>query len=383
MADINIQLQSTGTGDNLFPKTKAALVEGLKDYQHPAGSAPSKSTGLYKIATDAQSHVSATVAVTLVDLTNLGAAPNASPAFTGTPTAPTPALADNSTKLATTAYVRSVISDGLSAVTGTLKFMGTIDSASATFPPYTPVVGHTYIVNAPGTYAGHKCEQGDMLIFKGGGTTQNPAGEWSVVQANLDGAVTSAATLAAGALVAGAGGKAVKVAAGAGSATQPVYITAAGVPTATTYTLAASVPAGAKFTDTTYTVATASTPGLVRVGYTASGKNYAVQLDASGNAYVNVPWTDTNTTYAAATQSAAGLMSAADKKKLDGVADGAVKSVNLKLTTSTATMVALNTSAATDSGVVLPVANGEQAGIITSEMADKLYSMAGITYTVL
>ena len=32
---------------------------------------------------------------------------------------------------------------------------------------------------------------------------------------------------------------------------------------------------------------------------------------------------DTNTTYAAATQSAQGLMSAADKKKLDGVATGA------------------------------------------------------------
>lgn len=36
-----------------------------------------------------------------------GAAPLASPAFTGTPTAPTPATADNSTKIATTAYVQA------------------------------------------------------------------------------------------------------------------------------------------------------------------------------------------------------------------------------------------------------------------------------------
>lgn len=36
-----------------------------------------------------------------------GKAPTASPAFTGTPTAPTPAATDNSTKLATTAYVRN------------------------------------------------------------------------------------------------------------------------------------------------------------------------------------------------------------------------------------------------------------------------------------
>ena len=36
-----------------------------------------------------------------------GAAALASPAFTGSPTAPTPGMGDNSTKLATTAYVRS------------------------------------------------------------------------------------------------------------------------------------------------------------------------------------------------------------------------------------------------------------------------------------
>lgn len=49
--------------------------------------------------------------------------------------------------------------------------------------------------------------------------------------------------------------------------------------------------------------------GGIKVGYTTSGKNYKVQLDSSGNAYVNVPWTDTNTTYTnmgAASASAAG-----------------------------------------------------------------------------
>jgi hypothetical protein len=39
-------------------------------------------------------------------------APLASPAFTGTPTAPTPSAADNSTKLATTAYVDNAVSGG-------------------------------------------------------------------------------------------------------------------------------------------------------------------------------------------------------------------------------------------------------------------------------
>lgn len=48
--------------------------------------------------------------------------------------------------------------------------------------------------------------------------------------------------------------------------------------------------------DTTYTLplASASTRGGVKIGYTASGKNYPVQL-SNEQMYVNVPWTDTNT----------------------------------------------------------------------------------------
>ena len=40
---------------------------------------------------------------------------------------------------------------------------------------------------------------------------------------------------------------------------------------------------------------------------------------------LGIPAQDTNTTYSAATQSANGLMSAADKKKLDEIAAGAQK----------------------------------------------------------
>lgn len=113
------------------------------------------------------------------------------------------------------------------------------------------------------------------------------------------------------------------------------------------------------WTDTTYSNATSSAPGLmssadkskldglnnytlpttsasalggVKVGYTTNGKNYKVQVDKSGNAYVNVPWTDTNTTYNEATTSAAGLMSAADKTKLNGLN-------NYSLPTSTASVL--------------------------------------------
>lgn len=63
---------------------------------------------------------------------------------------------------------------------------------------------------------------------------------------------------------------------------------------------ASSVPwSGVTGKPSTFTPPTSSATvlGGIKVGYTTSGKNYKVQLDSSGNAYVNVPWTDTNTTY--------------------------------------------------------------------------------------
>ena len=68
-----------------------------------------------------------------------------------------------------------------------------------------------------------------------------------------------------------------------------------------------------------YSLPTASstTKGGITLGYSQSGKNYPVALDSHGKAYVNVPWTDTNTTYSLATSTNDGLMSKGDKNKLD------------------------------------------------------------------
>lgn len=56
----------------------------------------------------------------------------------------------------------------------------------------------------------------------------------------------------------------------------------------------------------TYSKATADALGLVKIGYTANGKNYPVLLDADGKMYVAVPWTDTKYTLPAATFAALG-----------------------------------------------------------------------------
>ena len=58
--------------------------------------------------------------------------------------------------------------------------------------------------------------------------------------------------------------------------------------------------------NTTYGAATSSALGLIKTGYTASGKNYPVALDGNNKAYVNVPWSDT--TYGEASSSAYGLI---------------------------------------------------------------------------
>lgn len=58
---------------------------------------------------------------------------------------------------------------------------------------------------------------------------------------------------------------------------------------------------------TSIPLATATANGGIKIGYTQNGKNYPVQL-SEGKAYVNVPWTDTNTTYSVFTDTQAGLV---------------------------------------------------------------------------
>lgn len=117
-------------------------------------------------------------------------APIADAHFTGEPTAPTADPGTNTVQIATTAFVIKEISDKLAAAMaltfkGTLGTDGTIQSL-----PASHTVGDVYVATtgAP-SINGIAVEAGDMVICTKTGAAANDA-DWTVVQTNLDGAVT-------------------------------------------------------------------------------------------------------------------------------------------------------------------------------------------------
>lgn len=102
-------------------------------------------------------------------------------------------------------------------------------------------------------------------------------------------------------------------------------------------------------TNTTYSQATSSTLGLVKIGYTENGKNYPVEL-SNGQMFVNVPWTDTNTTYGVATSSKLGLVKSGTDITVDSsgnvsVVGGDVNTAQTLKTARTINGVSFNGSA--------------------------------------
>lgn len=112
--------------------------------------------------------------------------------------------------------------------------------------------------------------------------------------------------------------------------------------------------------------ASSSALGGIKIGYSDNGRNYAVELDSSGKAYVNVPWTDTNTTYNVATTGANGLMSSSDKSKLNGIQAGA-DAVSFSRSLSSGTKIGTININGTNTDIYAPTA-GEpvEYGVATS-----------------
>ncbi len=219
----------------------------------------------------------------------------------------------------------------ISALTSALVYKDTVD-ATHPLPTKDVKVGDVYVVATAGMYAGQLCENGDMIIAKVGGNTP----EWTIVQTNIDGAITIKPNekLTKDCIVVGASNDSdtsvIGLAPSAGylywDGTRYVWKTPAefnlkpasstalgGIKIGFTQTgkkypvqLGTGADADKAFvevpwTDTKYSlpVAADDTFGGIRLNFTTSGKNYPVKLTEDGDAYVYVPWTDTNTTYTA------------------------------------------------------------------------------------
>lgn len=213
----------------------------------------------------------------------------------------------------------------VSALSSALVYRGTVDAKYA-LPTKNVKIGDVYVVAAAGIFAGQTCEAGDMIIAQTASNAEGtPAPTWTVVQTNINGAVTTTDTLTESKLIVGGGNRTIKAATGTGF----VKISNGAV-SVDNSTYLKSVPAA---TDTSVGGIKAENIGTLQPGFTVTEQNqvidrftsttspsnkiYPVELFYNGRAFVRVPWTDTNTTYPLASASANGLMSSNDKKKLD------------------------------------------------------------------
>ena len=196
-----------------------------------------------------------------------------SPAFTGSPTAPTPSSTSSTTAIATKGYVDSAF-----AANDAMIFKGGLNGSATSPGNYTPLAqcGWTYKVATAGYINGVKMEVGDMLVCTvdtAAATSSNYTtinNKWLFIESNNDGYVIGPASSTANniAVFSGTTGKVIKDSG---------------------FTIAKSVPSDAKFTDTTYSAGT----GLSLSGTTFNHSNstiatttqaiYPIKIDAQGH----------------------------------------------------------------------------------------------------
>ena len=390
----------------------------------PAGAA-AKTSGLYKIATDKFGHVTSTAAVTKTDITALGIPATdtnttytfqgASNGFKVTPSngetqtvivspsiknnvtktdATTTAgyipkfnnttgviengysvqttLASSSTAIPTAAAVVAAIDNKIAAADAMI-YKGTLgtDGTVTKVPANGYKVGWTYKVITAGTYAGIKCEVGDMLIAINNGPVSGTTvvnADWTVVQANIDGAVTGPASATAGhiAVFDGATGKVIKDG---------------------TYTIATSVPSNAVFTDTKVTSADnhyKPANGTTLIGtagspVTAGGKVITgITADSSGHITDII----TGTIPAAPTLSGLGGVGTINASGTAPLTLSASKSsTTVTISGSVAEMTAATSNTAGAAGIVPAPDAGKQSAFLRGDGTWAVPANTNTTYT--
>lgn len=237
-----------------------------------------------------------------------------------------------------------------SAIDSGIQFKGVLN-AEAGLPTVGYKAGWQYSVQEAGTYAGVACEVGDLVLcIKDFASGSASASDWSVLQANIVGAVTGPASAVVGHVAAfdNVSGKVIRDSG---------------------FTLGKSVPANAKFTDTTYDAATDSADGLLTaalhkklVGVEEGADKTDAENVASAGAFMKA----SNTLDDVLDGTTYKRMTASERTKLSGIATGAEVNQNAfsKVKVGSAT---INASSKTDT---LEIAAGD--GITLSVSGKKV-----------
>jgi len=154
------------------------------------------------VKTDASGVLSSSSAIAQTDVTNLTSdlalkAPLASPALTGTPTAPTATAGTNTTQIATTAFVTGAVADLIASAPGALNTLDELAAALGDDANFASTVTNSLALKAPlasPTFTGTVTVAANGIAFTDG--TQTKAGVPSIT--TFATAISSNATLAAG-----------------------------------------------------------------------------------------------------------------------------------------------------------------------------------------
>ena len=174
---LNLKQDSLVSGTNIKTINNASLL-GSGNISTGTVTSVGAGTGL-SISGDADENPTVNIAsgYKLPTTTEWNAkAPLASPALTGTPTAPTASAGTNTTQIATTAFVKTAI-DALPEpmlFKGSLGEGGTISELPAASASNE---GYTYKVITAGTYAGQSAKIGDTFISTGSEWVLIPSGD--------------------------------------------------------------------------------------------------------------------------------------------------------------------------------------------------------------
>lgn len=229
---------------------------------------------------------------------------------------------------------------------GGASFKGTVNSTKG-LPTVAYKAGWQYVVEEAGTYAGQQCEVGEFIFcIRDYASGSASNADWTVLQVNVTGAVSGPASSVVGHVA-------------VFDATTGKKIKDSGL------TIATSVPADAKFTDTTYAAASAQADGLLTAALYSkltAIEAGADKTDATNVAAAGAFMVATNTADTIKDGSSKVLMTATERTKLTGITAGAEPNqnafANVKVGSTT-----LSASAETDT---LEIAAGEGVTLTAS-----------------